>query len=716
MATLVLIAVGSAIGGPIGGAIGAALGQQIDTALFAPAPRQGSRLKELAVQTSSYGTQIPAIYGAMRVAGTVIWSTDLVEQRSKSGGGKGRPSVVNYSYRVSLAVALSSAPIIRIGRIWADGNLIRGASGDFKIDAQMRLYNGHNSQRPDPLIASAEAVGQCPAHRGLAYVVFEDLQLADFGNRIPSLTFEIFERDGPLDVSSFLENVSGGEITAQSGIKMVGMAAVGASVREAVAVVLDICPLELVVRDGILVARDIAVSPVAPSNIVVASEANGRALALPKRTLPPTSNIPGSFSLRYYDANRDYQAGVQQTSVEPPGRGKVQLELPAVLTSLSAKFIVEAKHSAVLFERDRWIGTITNCAIDYAPGDVIRTPDNRNWQIVETEVDFGVTTINARAISKNVAPNSILAVPGRVVSASDVPVGETQLVLIDLPLISGGDANRAALSLFSAGTQAGWRRASITITSGNQQTDLGSTARSAIMGYTRNTLSPHPSYLVDEASVLNVELLNSSMTLDLRNTSPLAVDAPTFWVDGEFVRAGGVAALGGQQYRLSRLSRGCFASNLKAPAHSSNARIVLLESASALALSDINIGIGQIIEVEASGLGDAVPVTESAIVEGLAIKPLAPVHGRARRNADGSLDVAWIRRSRLDLGWIDGVDQAQAEDQESYRVVLMANGVGLREWVISSSSLRISAAEVAAIAVPPNAVIMFDIRQIGRFA
>ena len=180
MATLVLTAVGSAIGGPIGGAIGGAIGRQIDAEIFAPPARQGSRLKELAVQTSSYGTQIPAIFGVMRVAGTVIWSTDLIEERTKSGGGKGRPATVNYSYRVSLAVALSSRPIARVGRIWADGNLIRGGQGDFKIDVQMRVYEGHENQQPDPLLASAEALGQCPAHRGLAYVIFEDLQLAEF--------------------------------------------------------------------------------------------------------------------------------------------------------------------------------------------------------------------------------------------------------------------------------------------------------------------------------------------------------------------------------------------------------------------------------------------------------------------------------------------------------------------------------------------------------
>ena len=97
MATLVLTAVGSAIGGPIGGAIGSIIGQQVDQAVFAPKGREGPRLKELDVQTSSYGTSIPAIFGAMRVAGTVIWATDLVERRRKSSGGKGRPSTTEYS-------------------------------------------------------------------------------------------------------------------------------------------------------------------------------------------------------------------------------------------------------------------------------------------------------------------------------------------------------------------------------------------------------------------------------------------------------------------------------------------------------------------------------------------------------------------------------------------------------------------------------------------
>ena len=83
MATLLLTAVGSAIAGPLGGALGALVGQRVDQALLGPKGRQGARLADLSVQSSSYGASIPRIYGRMRVSGTVIRATDLREERRK---------------------------------------------------------------------------------------------------------------------------------------------------------------------------------------------------------------------------------------------------------------------------------------------------------------------------------------------------------------------------------------------------------------------------------------------------------------------------------------------------------------------------------------------------------------------------------------------------------------------------------------------------------
>src|SRR3954454_6396407 len=114
MATLVFSTIGTALGGPLGGAIGALIGQAIDQELLGPSTR-GPRLGDLSVQTSAYGTQIPRVYGSMRVAGSVIWATDLTES-SATTGAKGQPDTT-YSYSVSLAVALSSRPLRSIKRI-----------------------------------------------------------------------------------------------------------------------------------------------------------------------------------------------------------------------------------------------------------------------------------------------------------------------------------------------------------------------------------------------------------------------------------------------------------------------------------------------------------------------------------------------------------------------------------------------------------------------
>src|SRR3546814_6901154 len=70
------------VGGPVGAAIGAAVGQQVDPAIFKPKGREGPRLVDLKVQASTYGQQVPQLFGTMRVAGSVIWATDQIGRAS----------------------------------------------------------------------------------------------------------------------------------------------------------------------------------------------------------------------------------------------------------------------------------------------------------------------------------------------------------------------------------------------------------------------------------------------------------------------------------------------------------------------------------------------------------------------------------------------------------------------------------------------------------
>jgi len=229
MATMVLTMAGGLIGGPWGAAIGGLIGNAVDHAILpAGKRREGPRLSDLKVQTSSYGTQLPSLFGTMRVAGSVIWATDLVEHRDSRSGGKGQPGSTTYSYTASLAVALSARPILGVGRIWADGQLLRGGAGDFKARTGFRLYLGGEDQPADPLIAAAEGIGLAPAHRGIAYAVFENLELGPWGNRIPSLTFEVQADSGPVAAGDIA--VALGAVAASGPtLALAGFAAQGTS-------------------------------------------------------------------------------------------------------------------------------------------------------------------------------------------------------------------------------------------------------------------------------------------------------------------------------------------------------------------------------------------------------------------------------------------------------------------------------------------------------
>jgi hypothetical protein len=55
-----------------------------------------------------------------------------------------------------------------------------------------RWYPGDEAQLPDPFIAAKMGAGATPAYRGTAYVVFEELPLDRFGNRLPQVSFEVF--------------------------------------------------------------------------------------------------------------------------------------------------------------------------------------------------------------------------------------------------------------------------------------------------------------------------------------------------------------------------------------------------------------------------------------------------------------------------------------------------------------------------------------------
>ncbi len=169
-------------GAAIGQFVGSVAGAAVDSYLFAPR-LEGPRVKDVHVTESREGASLPKVFGRIRVGGNVIWAAQFKEHKKKEGGGKGGPSQTTYSYSLSFAVGLCEGEISTVTRIWANGSEMDLSNVNW------RVYKGSADQSPDALIESIEGIA--PAYRGLAYIVFEDLPLDDYGMRMPQLSFEV---------------------------------------------------------------------------------------------------------------------------------------------------------------------------------------------------------------------------------------------------------------------------------------------------------------------------------------------------------------------------------------------------------------------------------------------------------------------------------------------------------------------------------------------
>ncbi|NWK98041.1 hypothetical protein DM806_20725 [Sphingobium lactosutens] len=722
MATVVLTAVGTVLGGPVGAAIGAVIGNVIDNqVLFKAKGREGARLSDLLVQTSSYGMQVPKIFGTMRVAGTVIWATDLKETKTKSGGGKGRGSVTSYSYSASFAVALSTRPIRAIRRIWADGNLLRGAAGDFKSEVSaFRVHAGGEAQMADPLIASAEGMALAPAHRGMAYVLFEDLALADYGNRIPSLTFEVEADAAAVTMAEIAADLSAGRLSGTALPGVDGFAAGGADVREAIAPLVEAQGLAL--QSGEADLRLVATPSVADGvagGAALVRRINGQAVDPVQRSGGAADGVPVAISLRHYDAARDYQAGVQRVTRPGPGRLESGVELPAVLGADAARALAAARIGAA------WSGRATmtlQCdwrALALAPGMVVTVADAPGlWRIEEREWEAMVVRLALRRVPGGAGALPAGASSGAIVRQVDAPHGATTLMLADLPPLRDGPAS-APLVVAAASGGAGWRNAALFMTGASgEATPIGRSAPRAVMGVAGEALPVGTAMLVDRRHALTVTLLADDMELLSTDEAGLAQGRNLCLLGHELIQFGQAARIGPASWRLTALRRGLRGTEWAMDEHAPGEPFLLIEEerlVEPLAMAGREGEAGGVLGLLAIGIGDAEPAEASLTIAGEALMPPAPVHLTVRSDGSGGQAISWTRRSRIGWRWLGGADVPIAEESERYAIRVMQGTTPIRSAETGASNWAYAAAMIAADGTAGTALTV-EVRQLGSLA
>ncbi|VXC68641.1 phage tail protein [Sphingomonas sp. AX6] len=670
MATLALTVVGGAIGGPIGAMIGAVVGQQADAAIFAPRGREGPRLTDLAIQTSSYGSQVPKLFGTMRVAGTVIWATELKENRSTTGGGKGRSATTSYSYSASFAVLLSARPVRRVLRIWADGKLLRGAAGDWKTSTGFRLHTGDPDQPIDPLIASAEGMAGTPAHRGHAYAVFEDMALGEFGNRIPSLTFEIEADAGTIDAGTIVDAIAPEVGGTAGGPQFGGFAAAGESKRGVVETLAEVSG-GWIASDRHLFWR-VGTEAAQPLEAVnVAAEGEER---IATRLIAPAYAAPTGLVMRHHDPSRDYQVGSQRVRRAGSGAQEIMIDAPMAMAAEVARGLA----LAAIERRDAGRETRT-IALDWrwmgiAPGAIaVVTGEAGRWRVRAVTVERMVVRVDLVRLAFGAVP--VPASSGQARVAPDLSAGQTRIAVIELPPAEGV-ASTPQLFVAACGTGAGWRGAALStsIDDGASWQAAGRTAEVAVMGRIETAVGAAPATLIDRNGTFEITLTNPQASLTNADIAALDMGANLAMVGDELMQFGRAEPVGAGRWRLSELWRGRRGTEFAIGAQLPGDRFVLIEQATLLPLSGIGAIEGRAVRVSAIGTGDGeggIDVVEQ--VTGWSVRPPMPVHGRVVSDGMGERRASWVRRSRDGWHWRDLIDVPLAEERERYRVTW--NGV-----------------------------------------
>ncbi|MGB7407194.1 MAG: phage tail protein [Pontixanthobacter sp.] len=709
MATLVLGTLGSVIGGPIGGVIGTIAGG-------GGRGREGPRLKELALTTSSYGTPIARLYGRMRVPGTMIWATDLQESSERSGG-KGQPKTTTYSYSSSFAVALSSRPIAGIGRIWADGNLLRGAAGDLKVGGALRIHKGFGDQPIDPLIAADLGERGCPAFRGRAYVVFEDLQLADFGNRIPALTFEVIADAAEPDLAMFMADRPDNHIDAAMDLPgLYGFADEGGPLADTLAIIDSLFPVAidhvgtaLTLRpedrqtNGLVTLPDAVVS--ADDNDFGSMDGQQR-----ERRVEPATLLQ---SLRYYDIARDYQPGVQRAIGRAVGSMGTAIEFPGALAADTAVALLDKAHARSRWAGDRlqWrIGTIDP---RIRPGAHVRLPASEHseandiWMIEEWEWRENGIELALRRSAPNITSDRT-GDSGDVLPPIDEDIGPTVLRIVELPWDGVGSSSVRRIYMAAGSPSPAWKGATLYHSEPNGLVPIEPTGRSsAAIGSLNATLPPGSGVVFEADARIFMALATAHMGFGNASWRDLALGANRLLIGGEIVQFARSRQLSPDVWELTGLLRGRGGTeHLAVREHPIGTPCILLDEHIRV-IDTANIPVGLDTQFAAIGLADEEPVRQRIANLGASLQPLSPVHGRSAYLDDGLLHLRWTRRARGGWDWSDAVDAPRQEESEAYEIGTGNPDVDVARWQSGVPELTIGVADISANDL--------WVRQIGRF-
>jgi hypothetical protein len=397
------------------------------------------------------------------------------------------------------------------------------------------------------------------------------------------------------------------------------------------------------------------------------------------------SELPLELRLGFIDGESDYRtAAVLSRRLAGAARREIGVETPIVTRAAEGQRLADRRLQEIWAGRETLDLELSPDRLELEPGDVVALvveDEERLFRLTRIE-DGATRRASARAVEPAIYRSGALPSRPRPPRSAPPLPGRPLAIPLALPIVRTQPPPLLLLAAYAApwpGALAVWRA-----------DDAGSfellrlVEAPSIVGETLTVLPPGPLWRSDRHAVLDVRLRGGvlasvSSEAALAGANAIALLDTTGVV--EIVTASQAELIGPGRFRLSGLLRGIGGSEAAAgrslPAGSS---VVVLDGAAVTLTDDLaEIGVARRYRIGPvqRDIADATVVEITAAASAGALRPLAPVHPRARRDT-GGIALSWIRRTRIDGDSWDLAEVPLGEESERWEIAVRREGTELR--------------------------------------
>jgi hypothetical protein len=605
----------------------------------------------------------------------------------------------------------------------------------------MEIYLGTSTQSRSPTIQAVEGA-DIPAFRDRAYIVFRDLPLEQFNNRIPQIDVEVIERTGPLTISSIIEDICikaglseddlniqyldtptfDGFWLNQTGDSYRGyledLQQVFLFVGRERQGILEFFPYDRSVSKGYLNLEQLGVKDGGNSD---------RRVNYYTKIETPETELPAEVQIEFKNIVDNHNDGIQIAYRSGKTHDKT-VNFKGNIVSNDGLINQRARKILEYLWQERYrlegITALPLFTPFVHPGDrlMLDLGTERLDVFIKSlryganyQIEFG-GVVNNLSLAGIVAPS----VETDYQDSWDINYYADPIpVHLDINLVKDTHEDFGVyVGLSSPNDWAGGQLFSKY--DGGEFTPLELIPFLITEGTVATPLPPRSPFVVDRGTVITLKLTQGEL-FSVPDFSFLALDQ--ILLVGEEMVAFRDADLisevdGIKTYHVSHLLRGVRGTEWAIAGHSANETAYLLDT-------DFYRHVGQASDrgkvlfykgVPLDRNVEDVAIEASIAVAGNALKPYSPVNPRIiRRESDNARIIEWTRRTRKNGQLLDGIDAPLEEASEAYLLKIIRDGDILREVMVSTQSFTYTESMMLADYGFIPGAIAFSVQQVSGY-